>query len=57
MTEFEFLARIIKDQVESVRFLYESKRILPIECLQQGGKDHIVPLALQLVQHLGLECF
>lgn len=55
MTENEHMAIMLKDQIVQIPFLYENTRYLQVECLQQGGKDHCVPLILQMIEHLGLE--
>jgi hypothetical protein len=49
MTENELLAEALKEDIVQLPFLYENNRMLPIDCLQQGGKDHIIPLVLQMI--------
>ena len=42
--ENEGMAELLKDDIHQMQFLYENTRVLLIDQLQQGGKDHVVPI-------------
>ena len=44
MTDNEVLAISLKEFIPQMNFLYQETRMLPIDCLQQGGKDHVIPI-------------
>ena len=45
---------IIRDQIEQYPFLYDNTTMLSVNRLQQKGKEHCVPLILEMIKHLGL---
>lgn len=49
------MASILAEDIGQFPFLYENTRMLQIESLQKGGQDHVKPIVLQLIQHLGME--
>ena len=55
MSQNELMAETLREDVGQLPFLYENTRMLRIDDLQQAGKDHVKPIVLQLIQHLGFE--
>ena len=51
------MVELLENDLTQFPFLYENKKFLPIEDLQEGGKKHVVPIVRQLLLHLGIERF
>ena len=50
--ENELMAEALKYDIVELPFLYENSRMLPISCLQQGNKNHTVPLVLEMINNV-----
>lgn len=46
---------MIKPQLDNYPFLWDNKTMMAISRLQQGGKDHCIPLIYKMLMNLGLD--